>query len=81
MSDVIAFTCNLPFIAAGCNLINKNGDLSSCGAVEDWSSCASEALLQDRTVHVMTLKHVLASLSRLVSLSLSDMTCHSLSLM
>jgi len=74
LSDVVALTCNLPLIAAGCNtlhmMIDKMNDQSICADTEDWFSCASEALLQDRTVHVMTLKHVLATVSQLVSLSL-----------
>ena len=66
LSEVVTVTCNLPFIAAGCDTLRVMVDEASA-IIEDWSSSACEALLQDQTVHAMTLKHVLASLPELVS--------------
>jgi len=70
LSDVITLTCNLPFTAAGCDSLHCMVDDTSDHSIDDWSSCASDALLRDKTVHVLTLKEVLASLQQLVSLSL-----------
>ena len=76
LSDVITLTSLVPLMAAGCNTlrsaIDKAGDSSACSATVMLLSSASNTLLENRAMHTASLKHLLDSLSQLVSICL----CH-----
>jgi len=66
-SHIIPLTCMLPLSAAGCTIPHRTSDCDGCNNMKELLSSTRETLLQHRSLHIASLKHVLGNLSLLVS--------------